>query len=85
MCNRGLAAKILQLFLGSSTAFFLACSAEASQPTLTRSEIVGTWSNGEGGTIEFDPGQRFVAKHMDMSGNLQGCGDVSGSGSWEFP
>jgi hypothetical protein len=54
------------------------------QPVLTVSDVVGTWSNHKGSTITFQADGRFSGVGMDMAPVLQGCGNVSGPGYWEF-
>jgi hypothetical protein len=55
-----------------------------SEPTLTMNDVVGTWSNHKGSTLTFQADGRFSAVGMDMAPILQGCGNVSGPGDWDF-
>ena len=55
-----------------------------SQPVLTVSDVVGTWTNHQGSTITFGADADFNAVGMDMEGILPGCRNVSGPGSWDF-
>ncbi len=51
---------------------------------VTVHDVVGTWSNHKGSTIAFQGDGSFSAVGMNMGPVLEGCGSVSGAGSWEF-
>lgn len=72
----GLSALVVSLLVG--------CSATATQSVLSKAQVVGTWSNGHGSTISFYPNHQFAVVHMNTGDSRQGCGNVSGSGTWVF-
>lgn len=59
-------------------------STPSAQPVLTVNDVVGTWSNHKGSTITFQADGRFSAVGIDAGRFFQGCGNVSGPGSWDF-
>lgn len=47
-------------------------------------DVVGTWSNHKGSAVTFQADGSFSAAGMDMDPAYEGCGSVSGTGSWGF-
>lgn len=73
----------------TACAVLAACGVSVS-PSLTLSEVVGTWENpvGVGGSIIFHADGRFNAVAVDLSdfgGSPQECRSVTGTGKWYFP
>jgi hypothetical protein len=71
-------------FAGMLAVLASCASAHISQPSLSMSDVAGSWSNGAGSTIVFLKDHRFTAVAIDMQPNDPECSHVSGPGDWQF-
>ena len=65
-----------------------ACGGIEVGPSLTRSDLIGTWKDGSGGALRFYANHHVEVDRLDLTqaptttGGF--CGFVSGTGTWQF-
>lgn len=88
MIKAGIRYVLAIAYIAAAVVLVTSCVAQSgTQPVLSSSDLVATWTSPDGGSITFTRNHRFTAAGLRLDRFWKGCagvGRISASGTWQF-